>query len=165
VRALRRGGPEHIEDPLTPQNDDMTKDRNRISADLEGFSGGRASCAILRESALAEAQSCSQCFDYHRSITGEYVTKIFPCSAKLLLLKGSTEAARDATSGDVIWLARTFSSFNQFRDHKNRTEVHYQAAQSIGSGVDPYISDKMEKARLPNGKSRDENQRICFGVF
>jgi hypothetical protein len=146
----------------------MRNRSNQMSVGREGFSARRTSCARLFKSTLIEVRTCSQAFDCHRSITSEYVAKIFPCREKQLLLKISTEAARDATSGDLVLLARTFSSFNQFRDSKYRTEVHYQAAESIGSGVqrhDRYINDKMETADCQRASHATKINEFASGFF
>ncbi len=57
------------------------------------------------------------------------------CAAAGSLLEAVAEAAKNATSGDVVLLSPACSSWDQFRDHKHRGEVFCQAVKSIGRGV------------------------------
>ena len=58
-----------------------------------------------------------------------------PCTVAESLLEALSEAAKNATSGDVVLLAPACSSWDQFRDHQHRGEVFCQAVKSIGRGV------------------------------
>jgi UDP-N-acetylmuramoylalanine--D-glutamate ligase len=58
-----------------------------------------------------------------------------PCTLADSLLEAVTEAAKRATSGDVILLSPACSSWDQFRNHQHRGEVFCQAVKSIGRGV------------------------------
>jgi UDP-N-acetylmuramoylalanine--D-glutamate ligase len=58
-----------------------------------------------------------------------------PCTVAASLLEATTEAARNAASGDVVLLSPACSSFDQFRDYQNRGEVFCQAVKSIGGGA------------------------------
>ncbi len=58
-----------------------------------------------------------------------------PCKTSLSLLEAVVEAARSATSGDVVLLSPACSSFDQFRDYQQRGETFCRAVKSIGSGA------------------------------
>ena len=58
-----------------------------------------------------------------------------PCKAADSLLETLAEAAKNATSGDVVLLAPACSSWDQFQNHQHRGEVLCQAVKSIGRGV------------------------------
>ena len=58
-----------------------------------------------------------------------------PCTAADSLLEAVAEAAKNATSGDVVLLSPACSSWDQFRNHQHRGEVFGQAVKSIGRGV------------------------------
>ena len=57
------------------------------------------------------------------------------CTAADSLLEAVAEAAKNATSGDVVLLSPACSSWDQFRNHQHRGEVFCQAVKSIGRGV------------------------------
>ncbi len=57
------------------------------------------------------------------------------CTVTGSLLEAVTEAAKNATSGDVVLLSPACSSWDQFRNHQHRGEVFCQAVKSIGRGV------------------------------
>jgi len=57
------------------------------------------------------------------------------CTVAGSLLETVAEAAKNATSGDVVLLAPACSSWDQFRNHQQRGEVFCQAVKSIGRGV------------------------------
>jgi UDP-N-acetylmuramoylalanine--D-glutamate ligase len=57
------------------------------------------------------------------------------CTIAGSLLEAVTEAARNATSGDIVLLSPACSSWDQFRNHQHRAEVFCQAVKSICSGV------------------------------
>ena len=58
-----------------------------------------------------------------------------PCTVADSLLEAVAEAAKNATSGDVVLLSPVCSSTDQFRNHQHRGEVFCQAVKSIGRGV------------------------------
>jgi UDP-N-acetylmuramoylalanine--D-glutamate ligase len=58
-----------------------------------------------------------------------------PCTPAKSLLEAVAEAARNATSGDVVLLSPACSSFDQFRDYQHRGEVFCQAVKSISGGA------------------------------
>jgi UDP-N-acetylmuramoylalanine--D-glutamate ligase len=58
-----------------------------------------------------------------------------PCTVADSLLEAVAEAAKNATSGDVVLLSPACSSWDQFRNHQHRGEVFCQAVKSIGRGV------------------------------
>ena len=58
-----------------------------------------------------------------------------PCAVADSLLEAVAEAAKNATSGDVVLLSPACSSWDQFRNHQHRGEVFCQAVKSIGRGV------------------------------
>jgi UDP-N-acetylmuramoylalanine--D-glutamate ligase len=58
-----------------------------------------------------------------------------PCTIVDSLIEAVAEAAKDATSGDVVLLSPACSSWDQFRNHQHRGEVFCQAVKSIGRGV------------------------------
>ena len=58
-----------------------------------------------------------------------------PCTTAHSLLEAVAEAAKNATSGDVVLLSPACSSWDQFRNHQHRDEVFCQAVKSIGRGV------------------------------
>ena len=55
-----------------------------------------------------------------------------PCTVADSLLEAVAEAAKNATSGDVVLLSPACSSWDQFRNHQHRGEVFCQAVKSIG---------------------------------
>ena len=140
----------------------MTEWDNRKCTGREPLSTRRVSSAMSPGFALAGTKIGGR----SRLIANFYFTKIFPCSVRFLLLKASTEAARDATSGDVVLLARPFSSFNQFRNHQNRAEVLYMAAQSIGRGMGrqhPYMNGKIKPARCQRASRVEQFTEFASG--
>ena len=73
-----------------------------------------------------------------------------PCTATSSLLEAVAEAAKNATSGDVVLLAPAYSSWDQFQNHQYRSEVLCQAVRSIGRGLGggtPNISGKTVTAQ------------------
>ena len=58
-----------------------------------------------------------------------------PCTVADSLLEAVTEAARNASSGDVVLLSPACSSLDQFRNYQERGEVFCQAVKSIGRGA------------------------------
>ena len=58
-----------------------------------------------------------------------------PCTAAESLLEAMAEAAKIATSGDVVLLSPAYSSWDQFRNHQHRGEVFCQAVKSMGRGM------------------------------
>jgi hypothetical protein len=74
-----------------------------------------------------------------------------PCKTAPSLLKAIAEAARSATSGDVVLLSPACSSFDQFRKHQQSGGILYQTAKSTGWGVrvgDPNMNGKMRNNRI-----------------
>ncbi len=66
-----------------------------------------------------------------------------PCTIAPSLLEAVTDAAKDATSGDVVLLSPACSSLDEFRNYQHRGEMFCQAVKSIGRGVeggDPNIN-------------------------
>jgi UDP-N-acetylmuramoylalanine--D-glutamate ligase len=57
-----------------------------------------------------------------------------PCMLTASLLEAVAEAARKATSGDVVLLSPACSGLDQFRNHKHRGQVFCEAVKSIGRG-------------------------------
>lgn len=69
-----------------------------------------------------------------------------PCTVSNSLLEAVAEAARNATSGDVVLLSPACSSFDQFRNYQHRGEVFCQAVKSIsggGPGANPNINGRI----------------------
>ncbi len=58
-----------------------------------------------------------------------------PCIVTDSLLEAVTEAAKYATSGDVVLLSPACSSLDQFRHYEQRGEVFKQAVKSISGGA------------------------------
>src|SRR5208282_6363604 len=58
-----------------------------------------------------------------------------PCALAGSLLEAVAEAAKNATSGDVVLLSPACSSWDQFQDHQHRGGVLCQPVKSIGGGV------------------------------
>jgi UDP-N-acetylmuramoylalanine-D-glutamate ligase len=90
-----------------------------------------------------------------------------PCASRGSLLEAVAEAAKNATSSDVVLLSQARSSWDQFRNYQHRGEALWQAVKSIGRGV---------RASIPNidGKTAKAQQRVevkrqtcefCFGFF
>jgi len=72
------------------------------------------------------------------------------CTVAGSLLEAVTEAARNATSGDVVLLSPACSSWDQFRNHQHRGEVFCQAVRSICRGMqhaNPKVNGKTTTAR------------------
>jgi UDP-N-acetylmuramoylalanine--D-glutamate ligase len=57
-----------------------------------------------------------------------------PCMQAASLLEAVAEAARNATSGDVVLLSPACSGLDQFRNHQHRGQVFCEAVKSIGRG-------------------------------
>ena len=57
-----------------------------------------------------------------------------PCTLADSLLEAVTEAAKNATAGDVVLLSPACSSFDQFQNYQQRGERFYQAVKSISGG-------------------------------
>ena len=57
-----------------------------------------------------------------------------PCTLADSLLEAVAEAAKQATTGDVVLLSPACSSFDQFRNYQHRGEVFRQAVESISGG-------------------------------
>ncbi len=87
-----------------------------------------------RPAAVAACQAC---------VPGERGTRANSCHRESFyslhrrgfVARSSAEAARNATSGDVVLLALACSSWDQFQNHQYRGEVFCQAVKSIGRGV------------------------------
>jgi len=65
-----------------------------------------------------------------------------PCKLAASLLEAVAEAARNATSGDVVLLSPACSGLDQFRNYQHRGEVFCEAVKSIGRGLasaSPYM--------------------------
>jgi UDP-N-acetylmuramoylalanine--D-glutamate ligase len=65
-----------------------------------------------------------------------------PCMLATSLLEAVAEAARNATSGDVVLLSPACSGLDQFRNYQHRGQVFCEAVKSIGRGlmgVSPYM--------------------------
>jgi UDP-N-acetylmuramoylalanine--D-glutamate ligase len=58
-----------------------------------------------------------------------------PCTRTGSLVQTVTEAAKNATSGDVVLLSPAGLSFGQFRNCQPRGEVFCPVVKSIGRGV------------------------------
>jgi UDP-N-acetylmuramoylalanine--D-glutamate ligase len=58
-----------------------------------------------------------------------------PCTVSDSLVEAVSEAAKNATSGDVVLLAPACASGDQFQNHQYCGEVFCQAVKSIGRGV------------------------------
>jgi len=68
-----------------------------------------------------------------------------PCKVVPTLLQAISEAAQNATSGDVVLLSPACSSFDLFRDYQHRGEEFYSAVKSISRGAlgeNPNVMDK-----------------------
>jgi UDP-N-acetylmuramoylalanine--D-glutamate ligase len=57
-----------------------------------------------------------------------------PCMLALSLLEAVAEAARNATSGDVVLLSPACSGLDQFRNYQYRGQMFCEAVKSIGRG-------------------------------
>src|SRR5882672_7479887 len=67
------------------------------------------------------------------------------CTVLDSLVEAVSEAAKCATSGDVVLLSPACSSFDQFRDYQERGESFCRTVKSISRGADdrnPNIADK-----------------------
>ena len=65
-----------------------------------------------------------------------------PCMPAASLLEAVAEAARNATSGDVVLLSPACSGLDQFRNYQHRGQVFCEAVKSIGRGrkaPNPYM--------------------------
>ncbi len=58
-----------------------------------------------------------------------------PCTMANSLLEAVTDAAKDATSGDVVLLSPACSSLDEFRNYQQSGEVFCQTVKSIGRGA------------------------------
>jgi UDP-N-acetylmuramoylalanine--D-glutamate ligase len=68
-----------------------------------------------------------------------------PCKVAGTLLEAISEAARNATSGDVVLLSPACSSFDQFRNYQHRGEEFCSAVKSISRGA---------QSETPNAKGK-----------
>ena len=69
-------------------------------------------------------------------------TLFTPCKLAPSLLEAVAEAARNATSGDVVLLSPACSGLDQFRNYQYRGQMFYEAVKSIGRGEltpNPYM--------------------------
>jgi UDP-N-acetylmuramoylalanine--D-glutamate ligase len=57
-----------------------------------------------------------------------------PCMQAPSLLEAVAEAARNATSGDVVLLSPACSGLDQFRNYQHRGQMFCEAVKSIGRG-------------------------------
>jgi UDP-N-acetylmuramoylalanine--D-glutamate ligase len=65
-----------------------------------------------------------------------------PCMLAASLLEAVAEAARTATSGDVVLLSPACSGLDQFRNYQHRGQAFCEAVKSIGRGqmaLSPYM--------------------------
>jgi UDP-N-acetylmuramoylalanine--D-glutamate ligase len=65
-----------------------------------------------------------------------------PCMLATSLLEAVAEAARNATSGDVILFSPACSGLDQFRNYQHRGQMFCEAVKSIGRGLvssSPYM--------------------------
>ncbi|HEX4645802.1 MAG TPA: cyanophycin synthetase, partial [Verrucomicrobiae bacterium] len=65
-----------------------------------------------------------------------------PCMLAPSLLEAIAEAARNATSGDVVLLSPACSGLDQFRNYQHRGQMFCEAVKSIGRGelaLNPYM--------------------------
>lgn len=65
-----------------------------------------------------------------------------PCMLASSLLEAVAEAARNATSGDVVLFSPACSGLDQFRNYQHRGEAFCEAVKSIGRGLasaSPYM--------------------------
>jgi hypothetical protein len=79
-----------------------------------------------------------------------------PCALADSLLEAVAEAAKNATSGDVVLLSPACSSWDQFQNHQHRGEVLWQTVKSIGRGVHggtPNIDGKTARMDGKNSES------------
>ncbi len=68
-----------------------------------------------------------------------------PCKVVPTLLQAISEAAQNATSGDVVLLSPACSSFDLFRDYQHRGDEFCSAVKSISRGApveNPNVMDK-----------------------
>jgi UDP-N-acetylmuramoylalanine--D-glutamate ligase len=68
-----------------------------------------------------------------------------PCKVAATLLQAITEAAHNATSGDVVLLSPACSSFDLFRNYQHRGDEFCSAVKSISRGAlgeNPNVMDK-----------------------
>jgi hypothetical protein len=70
-----------------------------------------------------------------------------PCAAVRSLLEASAETAGMAASDDVVLLSPACSSFNQFREHQEQSEVRCRTAKSIGRGALAGCPNRIGKTR------------------
>jgi UDP-N-acetylmuramoylalanine--D-glutamate ligase len=85
---------------------------------------------------LALAQGVTCAFRVAEAGESRSAWSVFtPCARTGSLVQPVTEAAKNATSGDVVLLSPTGSGFDQFRYCQHRAEVVCQAVKSIGGGV------------------------------
>jgi hypothetical protein len=75
-------------------------------------SGLTVGFAFVASKILAQVPGCGL------PITNQNLSAVFSCKVNGMLVKKSTEAARQVASGDGVLLASTFSSIGQFRNHK-----------------------------------------------
>ena len=91
-----------------------------------------------------------------------------PCMLAPALLEAVTEAARNATFGDVVLLSPACSGFDQFRKYQHRGPVFCEPVKSIGWGdlaPSPHIRG-FPAPRLTVKPSRTpENYQFASGFF
>ena len=118
---MRGGGAEHVEDPVETMLE--LENKQVLVIGLGGRS--RAAGAFLRRSGA--------------KVVGERIRAggglFTSCTVASSLVEAVAEAAKNATSGDVVLLSPAGSSFDQFRDYQHCGEVICRAVKSIGRGV------------------------------
>ena len=120
----------------------------------------QALCIKCAEGAFLEGKASARLLGAGGSFT--------PCTVAGSLLEAVTEAARNATSSDVVLLSPVRSSWDEFRDQQHRGEVLCQAVKSIGRGVrggTPNIDGKKVNRRQHIREAKRTAYEFCFGVF
>ena len=108
------------------------------------------------------------------SVSARPGAPFIPCALVGSLLEAVAEAAKNATSGDVVLLSPARSSWDQFQDHQHRGEVLCQTVKSIGRGVHdgaPNIDGKTAKLdgkkqrKHSNGANRESCESCVRGFL
>src|ERR1035437_666080 len=88
-----------------------------------------------------------------------------PCTVASSLLEAVAEAAKNATSGDVVLRALACSSRDQFQNHQHRGEIFCQAVKSIGRGVRGGTPNIHGKTATAQQRSEARNMKNLLRVF
>ena len=133
----------------------------KVLANRPGFHGGGPLISRHAKRAFSPGASAGK--------IGSKQDRFTPCTLVGSLLEAMTEAAKCWVLSDAVLLSPAYSSYNQYRNEQNCSEVICQTAKSIGRGAtngNPNIND-INNDDLMRKADRQRNQkfvsRFCEG--